>query len=322
MPLQCPKCARANGDGKLKCLYCGESLPQETVAHVNPKSVPKRLKKAGPKNYLVTLLPPEKGGMYPEAAVSPMALGRIKEKFSTDDYQFQQWLKSRGPKVLKSLPEKEKAEELAKELRQWNLRALSICTEDLNVIGHPFRSDSAQIDQDTWIFHGAENQQLPVNPKDALLIVRGRIKVEKDPTKSKKEDRKLFGEGGGSEFHHQDTQDYMLLNIFFKNETTPTLSIKSSNFDFTCLGAKTTGSSFININHLADSFKGMVSGLALDDSFKYITPILSDLKTAGLFDPTVRHFSGSSDYQNNEPQFDQHSRLVCYLFKEGISLPQ
>jgi len=303
-------------------MYCGEALPHETVGHVNPQTIPKRLKKAGPKNYLVTLLPPEKGGMYPESSISSMAIGRIKEKFSTDEYQIQQWLKSRGPKILKSLPEKEKAEDLAKELRQWNLRALNVCTEELNTIGHPFRSDSAQIDHETWIFHGAENQQLPIDPKDALLVVRGRIKVEKNPLKSKKDERKLFGDDGGSEFHQQDTQDYMLLNIFFKSEIIPTLSIKSSNFDFTCLGAKTTGSSLINLNLVADAFKAIVPTLHIDESFKFISPILSDLKTAGLFDPTMRHFSGNSDYQNNEPQFDQHSRLVCYLFKEGISLPQ
>ena len=61
--------------------------------------------------------------------------------------------------------------------------------------------------------------------------------------------------------------------------------------------------------------------MKIDDSFGHVNPILTDYKTAGMFDPTVSHVSSyraGAGPQNNEPQFGQFSRIICYLHQQGI----
>ena len=116
--------------------------------------------------------------------------------------------------------------------------------------------------------------------------------------------------------------DYFVFDLFCEGEDKPALRVKSSAFDFACLGDKTTNSSLINMNQLITTLQIRCPNLIVDDSFGLVMPVATDSKFAGLFDPTVKHISGNLKYKNNEPQFDQYARIVVYLHRQNIDLPQ
>ena len=174
----CPKCTRPNAQGRVQCLYCGEELPQSEISHGDLCRSPRLIKRAGRKTFLVTLLPAKNDEPYQDDMLNDMAMARLQEKFDTDFYQIKQWLKLRGLKVIKSFPERGKSEELAKELRQWGFRGLSIANEDLNQLGYSFRAKSAELNGEMK-FLGENKESILLDPEQNYLLVKGRIQVEK-----------------------------------------------------------------------------------------------------------------------------------------------
>ena len=356
MPINCPKCNRGNGENRLKCIYCGNPLPQAEVLVDASQAAPKLVKRAGSSHYLMLLLPKEDGTDYPPSLLTPSHVALLAKRLKTDRYHLNQWTKIRAPKILKIFPKKEEAEFLTAQINKMGFRVYLIANEKLNGFGYSFRAYGAQLNSG-FHFIGKDNDRLVLDPQKVFFMSKGRVKVQKEPELKKKKskdrmDGLIAGSGvsatsalrkkasqsvsaaialakhegervlsEGSESQFVDTTDYLIFDLFCNDGQTPPLRVKSSEFDFTCMGKNTSPSSLINFVNLIEIFQKQCPNLVVDESFNKVPPIFTDEQSASLFDPTLEYFSkpkSVGSYHNNERQFDQYSRIVCYLFQHGV----
>lgn len=273
---------------------------------------PKLIKKPANAQTLVILLPPQEG-VYSEAHLGGQNLRTLQDAFNTDSYQLGQWFKSKSLRVLKAVSEEIEATRLANLLNAMGLRSVAISNQALSELGYSFRARKANLQ--TLEFESAERTHLKINPQASFILVQGRIKVSKNPLSS---ERKKDRESTDLDRAAIDTSDYLVFDLFSREAGVPALRVKSSAFDFTCLGKQTGPSSALNFASLLKLLKERCPNLKFDESFNAVSPVFTDEKTAGLFDPTVEMSGEHSDYQNNERQFEQYARIVCYLAKKDV----
>ena len=157
-------------------------------------------------------------------------------------------------------------------------------------------------------------RQSPVSWSDLSLIVVGHLhfislEVEQKPKKSY---RKVVAE-------RRLSTDEAVLDIYRRNETSA-WRIKSSSFDFSCLGDRKAITAFENFTNLIEVAQQRANGADFNDDYVRLRPLLDMIwPVEDSEQPRQRRRAGWRELEatvthtHNTAQFDIYSRLLQKL---------
>ncbi|GEM_PF-1530108 len=304
----CPRCNRPNADDALQCLYCGESLPRESITKPATEKVAAI---SPPESYLVVISPVDE---IRREWVGPMA-----RLTGWDSYLVRQRLKSESPWILRIFQDLGKAQGLVQGLMNIGLDTYLLKKSGLLKLQEKLTPTGMWLAEDNmgFLFEASETgetgEKISFRYEDLFLLVRARVKQER-------EEEGVEGESGrvslGSLFITEEgsedgvasddplerlkvrlgrikikrrvslkgassvLSEVQMMDLYFQGSHLG-IRVIENEFDFSGLGDKRTDSSMLNFNiflrHLLDRCPQTI----FDDGFKKISYSLSQGEETG-----------------------------------------
>jgi hypothetical protein len=289
MAVSCPKCNRPNSDEAPKCIYCGESLPKDSALK-RPSEKEKAPDTA--ESYLVIVSPVEE--------IKKEWVDGLGKLTGWDKYLARQRLKSSSPWIIRVFLDLASAQKFIQGMTTAGLDSYMIKQSGLLKLDDKLNSTGMRIEEDKIVFVFEAGKEFPSSYNDIFLVVRGRIKPEKE-TGGSGEDSGMVSLGsifaGDRMMGDADTGDDPLARLkdqigrikVKRKLTTKTSStitpevqvmdiytsksyigirVIEDEFDFSGFGDKCTDSSILNFNNLLKHLTEKSPDAVLDDDFK------------------------------------------------------
>lgn len=304
--LECPKCGKPNAPTRVNCLYCAAALENLSAGGdaVRLDLTPPEPHEEG---ISVIILPVASGEARPAAALLGRSVDEVGKIVSTG-----------VPFPVARLRTKELADMLGVQLTNFGFRCSTLWDSELDVRNPPRRIRGIEFSVDRMrMFDFNTTAVFEASIDDVQLLVAGRHAVSRSTTSERvkrgKSDTKKPEE-------MKEQRDEKMLDVYLKGDERG-FRIRTSGFDFSCLGEAKTMFASENIDLLAEKIAGLREGIVWDTGYNDMRDLLDP-----VWEPDFRreaqglHRSGlgrlsrqASDVFDNLNQFTKYSRMRNHL---------
>ena len=308
--IACERCGRASPPTRMKCLYCGATLPAVEGGEDRRRPALKPLEE-WERGFNVVLTPRGGEGSHPrgDALAEAASLVRLKPE------QLSEMVAARAALPLARTGEREETELLQHRLTALGLDVEIVADEELAVETEPPRRvRKIEFDGEGLTgFVGVGGESRRAEWADVVVIVVGRIfkkRIEVEERMKRRaasevvESRELLEDEGVVDLHFADTPAGW--------------RVAASGFDYSCLGARKSLLASENFARLCEEFRVRASDAAFDDSYRRVRHLLqfawspTEQKEAGGVRRARpgRVSTEAVTSVSNEAQFTRYSRLL------------
>jgi hypothetical protein len=311
--IACERCGRASPPTRMKCLYCGATLPAVEGGEDRRRPALKPLEE-WERGFNVVLAPRAGDDLYlrGDALVEAASLARLKPE------QLNEMLAARVALPLARTGERAEAALLERRLTTLGLDVEIVADEDLAVESQPPRRvRKIEFDEEgvTGLSVGSGESQRAAWG-EIVLIVTGRI------FKKRIEVEERLKRRAGSEIveSRELVEDDAAVDLHFINAPAG-WRVTASGFDYSCLGARKGLLAADNFARLVEEFRARARRAAFDDSYGRVRHLLQF-----AWSPTEQREAGgvrragpgrvsteAITSVSNEAQFTRYSRLLRHF---------
>jgi hypothetical protein len=316
----CQLCSRSNPPTRVNCLYCGTGLPVTNAVVDLQKPELRRLEnwEQGYNNILNS-----------SKATAALNLNQQAITEAADLLKLEAAGLSRMISANHALPLARSSSRDEATLIQRRLKSFGIDTvviADVNLAGSagPFRVRALEIhDAGLKVYERQHSRPLDLSWAEILLLVFGRLTVQRLESREEKASRKEMRVLDSSEFFTDET-----IFDFYAASARP-FRILAKSFDFSCLGPKKRLLAEENMSTLLTLFREKASSAAWDDSYNSVRKALeavwpserSDRSGGWRRDRPGKLTKGNVTEISNKAQFQKYSRLCHYLASTAPGKP-
>ena len=310
----CEECLRANAPTRMKCLYCGASLPRTEQSAALWRPTLKKLEE-WEQGFNVVTLPRAAGALTSDAADEAASLLR---------------LDAGGLKEIvlagRAMPLARAASADEAWLVVERLRELGLSTEVFpdEVLAHrPLRARAFEFEDDALVCRAApEAEPRRVPWSEVVLLVTGRVVSRRVEVSERK--RALGGRSETVETR-EHASDESVLDLYTSSVDEheahgaggPGFRVMSGGFDYSCLGEGKRLVAAENFKALVAALRGRAPSAAHDEEYARLRPLLSDVwpsvertESLGLRRERPGRFNSEAvTTVSNETQFTRYARL-------------
>ncbi|MFN2482446.1 MAG: hypothetical protein ABR554_13395 [Pyrinomonadaceae bacterium] len=311
--IACESCGRASPPTRMKCLYCGATLPAVEGGEDRRRPALKPLEE-WEGGFNVLLVPRGGADSFPrgDALAEAASLARLKPE------QLGEMLAARAVLPLARTGERAEIELLERRLAGLGLEVEVVADEELAVESEPPRRvRKIEFDEDgvTGLsVVGGESRRAAWG--DVMVIVVGRIFKKRIEVEERLKRRAASEVVASREL----VEDEGVVDLHFA-DTTAGWRVAASGFDYSCLGARKSLLASENFARLCEELRARATRAAFDDSYRRVRHLLQF-----AWPPTERREAGgvrragpgrvSSEavtLVSNEAQFTRYSRLLRHF---------
>lgn len=302
----CPKCGKPNAPTRVSCLYCGSAL-ENLSAGGDARRLDLTQPEPHENGFSVIILPGAIGEVRSAAAV----LGRSVEEVG-------QIVATGIPLPVARLRSMELASMLGGHLTNFGFRCATVADTELDVKAPPRRIRGIEFMTDRLrMFDFNTTAVFEAAVDDVRLLVAGRHAVSRSTTSERlkrgKDDSKKPEES-------KEQRDEKLLDVYVMGDERG-FRIRTSGFDFSCLGETKTIFAAENIDLLAERIAELRAGIVLDTGYDGLRDLLDPVwepdfhrEAQGLHRSGLGRLSRqASDVFDNLNQFTKYSRMRNHL---------
>jgi hypothetical protein len=307
--IDCSVCFRPNPPNRSNCLYCGSVL-SGTAATAIALRKGERLQSeitAKDTSYIVVISI--------RSELNEAQFSKVAELTGSAESEIRRALQAARMAPLCSTRTAEDAEVICTELRSCDLDASIIAEQQLDLDSAPAELRALEMSEQalTAICQRGE-RRISANWTDVTLFVAGHLhfsKVEVEQ-KGKNKQSKIVAE-------RRLSSDEAVLDIYLRKDEAP-WRIKSSSFDFSCLGEQKTITAFENFATLTWVLRQHATQAQFNDDYVRLRPVLERVWPAEEDQqPTQRRRAGwreveaSVTHSSNEAEFNHYSGVVRFM---------
>jgi hypothetical protein len=312
--ISCERCERASPPTRMKCLYCGATLPEVEGGEDRRRPALKSLEE-WERGFNVVLAP---GGAGEDSHARGDALAEAASLARLKPEQLGEMLAARLALPLARTGERAEAALLERRLTSLGLNIKIVADEELAVESQPPRRvRKIEFDEEGvegLSVAGGETRRAAWG--EIVLIVTGRI------FRKRIEVEERLKRGAGSEFveSRELAEDEAVVDLHFAG-TPAGWRVAASGFDYSCLGARKSLLAADNFARLVEEFRARAPRAAFDDSYRRVRHLLQF-----AWSPTEQKGAGgvrragpgrvsteAVTSVSNEAQFTRYSRLLRHF---------
>jgi hypothetical protein len=311
--IACEGCGRASPPTRMKCLYCGATLPAVGGDEDRRRPALKPLE-AWERGFNVALAPGGGADCHPrgDALAEAASLVRLKPE------QLSEMLAARIVLPLARTGERAEIELLERRLKGLGLNVRIVADEELAVESDPPRRvRKIEFDEDGVTgLSVANGETRRAAWGEIVLIVVGRIFKKRIEV----EERVKRGAGGEVVESRELVEDEAVVDLHL-TDTPAGWRVIASGFDYSCLGARKSLLASENFARLVEEFRARATHAAFDDSYRSVRHLLQF-----AWSPTEQTEAGgvrragpgrvnseAVTRVSNEAQFTRYSRLLRHF---------
>lgn len=312
--IACARCVRANPPTRMRCLYCGATLPAAAGGEDLRRPTLRPLEE-WERGFNIVLAPcADSADVHPrgDSLAEAAALVRLSPE------QLREMCGAGVALPLARTAEREEAELLEHRLCGLGLKVEIVADEDLAVEERPpWRVRRMRFDEN-WLagWSQAEGGESKVAWNEIRLVVVGRIFRKRIEV----EERLRRGGGGAAAEAREFVEDEGVLDLYFAGGDDH-WRVAAENFDYSCLGARKSLLAAENFALLAEELRARAQAARFDDSYRRVRHWLQfawppaeqtaagGLRRAGL----ARYSKEAVTSVSNEAQFTRYGRLLNRL---------
>ncbi|HEX8162502.1 MAG TPA: hypothetical protein VF538_11555 [Pyrinomonadaceae bacterium] len=308
--IACERCGRASPPTRMKCLYCGATLPAGDGDADRRRPALKPLE-GWERGFNVVLAPGGGEGSPPsgDALAEAASLARLKPE------QLGEMLAARTALPLARTGERAEAALLERRLTALGLAVETVADEELAVESEPprrVRRIEFDADAVTGLSRvGGESRRAAWG--EIVLIAVGRIFKKRIEV----EERLKRGAGGEVVASRELAEDEGVIDLHFADSHAG-WRVLAEGFDYSCLGARKSLLASENFARLAEELRARAAAAAFDDSYRRVRHLLQF-----AWSPTEQQEAGGVRRAgpgrvsteavtsiSNEAQFTRYTRLL------------
>lgn len=301
----CDECLRANPPTRLKCLYCGASLPETDESRALRRPTLRRLEEWESGFNVVSL--PRAWGASKTAAVEGVASFLNLEKAALSSIA-----SADRALPLARASSLEEASFILERLKASGFEALVIADEELACATPPRRARSLVID-DEFVVHGSDGSTTRLNWSHVVLLVTGRTHTRRVEVEER---QKSLGARREVAETREFSDDEQVLDIYASDDSRG-WRVSSKSFDYSCLGSEKALLVAENFRTLSRRLRERAVDATFDDGYSKFRHLLSAVwpaeereESGGLRRERPGKFNAETvTVVNNEMQFTRYSRL-------------
>lgn len=311
--IACERCGRASPPTRMKCLYCGATLPADAGGEDRRRPALKRLEE-WERGFNVLLVPRDGEDSYlrGDALAEAASLARLKPE------QLGEMLAAQRVLPLARTGVREEIELLERRLKGLGLNVEVVADEELAVESEPPRRvRKIEFDEDGVTgLSVVSGESQRASWDEVVVIVVGRIFKKRIEVEERLKRRAASEVVESREL----VEDEAVVDLHFTNAPAG-WRVTASGFDYSCLGARKSLLASENFARLCEEFRARAGGAAFDDSYRRVRHLLQF-----AWSPTEQREAGgvrragpgrvSSEAVtrvSNEAQFTRYSRLLRHF---------
>jgi hypothetical protein len=311
--IACERCGRASPPTRMKCLYCGATLPADEGGEDRRRPALKPLE-AWERGFNVVLAPVGGADSQPRGDVLAEAASLVRLK----PEQLSEMLAATMAIPLARTGERAEIELLERRLTSLGLNVGIVADEELAVESDPPRRvRKIEFDEDGITgLSVASGEMRRAAWDEIVLIVVGRIFKKRIEV----EERVKRGAGGEVVESRELVDDEAVVDLHF-TDTHAGWRVIASGFDYSCLGARKSLLAAENFARLVEEFRARATRAAFDDSYKRVRHLLQfawspteQTEAGGVRRAGPGRVSSEAVTRvSNEAQFTRYSRLLRHF---------
>jgi hypothetical protein len=309
----CARCARMNPPTRMKCLYCGEPLPEALEGADLRRPALKPLEE-WERGCNVVLAPRE----FDDTHLRGDALAEAASLLRLKPAQLSEMIGSRAVLPLARTGLREEVELLERRLGALGLKVETVSDEELAIESEPPRRVRKLEFDDAGLkgWSNADGEASRFAWDELLLIVAGRVFKKRIEV----EERVKRGTDGEVVESRELSDDESVVDLYFAGERA-SWRVNAASFDYSCLGTRKGLLAPENFARLVEALRERAPRAKFDDSYKRVRQWLqfawsptAHTEAGGVRrERPGRYSTGAVTLVTNESQFTRYGRLLRHF---------